>query len=244
MQFKLFTLFSLVIVVILLSQNIPAAHAQNARPGQPGVFTIFGTAYTGDGLAPRWKNLSANNGVNTWNIIEKTQFYAGVHSVSWAPAAAFERGALVSPTPIDVTQYQFLNFYGRSIEIGQRFEIGLSDQNGNTVGALVKFEDVGPPLQPDRWAVYSIPIAQFNSGTSPVYGILLRDMNGAPQKKVFLDEIELSNTKALTPIVSPGLGQPGTPPPPPKPKGPYYPNISPWVFIIPGMIIMLAIFFE
>lgn len=173
------------------------ARAKLARPATQGVFTIFGTAYTGDGLAPGWKNGSLFNGVNTWNIIETQQFYAGTHSVSWAPAAPFERGWLVSPnTPLNLGQYQFLNFYGRSTEPGQRLEVGFADQNGAMVGAPLPVESGGPPLQADRWSVYGFPLASFNTGTTPVYGIFFRDMNGAPQKKIFFDEIELSNTKA------------------------------------------------
>jgi hypothetical protein len=233
------------IVLSAIFITVPSKiEAQLARPAQAGIFTIFGTAYTGDGLAPGWTNGSLNNGVNTWNIGDTQQFYAGIHSLSWAPSAPFERGWVVGTTPLTLSQYQFLNFYARSTEIGQRIEVGMTDQKGGMVGAAIPFESAGPPMQPDRWGVYSVPITQFNTGTTPVYGIFLRDMNGAPQKKVFLDEIELSTTKASTPIVSPGLGQPGTPTPPQKPKGPYYPQISPWVFIIPGLIIMIAIFFE
>lgn len=220
------------------------AKAQPAAPPQQGVFYIFGTQNIGDQLAPGWKNGNLFNGVNTWNIIENQKFYQGTHSVSFAPAAAFERGWLVAGAPLNISQYQYLYFYGSSTEIGQRLQIGFCDQNGNTIGQMIPFEAVGPPLQPDRWGLYNIPISQFGTGQSPIYGIVLQDMNGAPQKKVFLDEIVLSTTAGLAPVVSAGLGQPGTPPPPQKPKGPYYPQISPWVFIIPGIIIMAAIFFE
>jgi hypothetical protein len=229
--------------VFLLIKPYPAK-AQLAQPAQAGQFYIFGVAYTGDGLAPGWKNGSLFNGVNTWNIIDTQQFYAGTHSVSWSPSAPFERGWLVGQSPINLSQYQFLYFYGRSTEIGQRFEIGFSDQNGNTIGQMVPLENAGPPLAPDRWALYNIPLTQFAAGTGQVYGIVLQDMNGAPQKKAYFDEIILSTTAGTQPIVSQGLGQPATPMPTEKPVGPYNPQISPWVFIIPGIIIILAIFFE
>lgn len=228
------------------NDRIENAHAQLAQPDQQGKFVIFGTAYTGDGLAPGWQNGSLFNGVNTWNIIDKEQFYAGVHSISWAPSAPFERGWIVSqspPTPLDLTQYTFLNFYGRSTEPGQRLEIGFSDASGNLIGNFIPFEGIGPPLQNDRWQLYSAPITQFNA-TGQVYGLVFRDMNGAPQKKIYMDEIELSINPGIAPITSPGLGQPGVPTEPPKPKGPFYPQISPWVYILPGLIIIIAIFFE
>lgn len=215
-----------------------------AQPQQPGVFVIFGTkGVTGDSLQQGWKNGSLFNGVNTWNIIDKEQFYAGNQSLSWAPAAPFERGWIVAPAPFDISQYKYLNFYGRSTEAGQRLEVGFSDATGNLIGNFVPFDGMGPPLQPDRWQLYSAPISQFNV-TGPVSGLVFRDMNGAPQKKIYMDEIELSINPGTAPLISAGLGQPGTPTEPPKPKGPFYPKISPWVYIIPGLIIMLAIFFE
>jgi hypothetical protein len=240
---KYLLLAALAFVSLLLFLKPDAAKAQLAQPAQAGQFYIFGIAYTGDNLAPGWKNGSLCNGVNTWNIIDPV-FYAGTHSVSFAPACPFERGWLSGTTPINLTQYQFLYLYARSTNPGDRFEIGLSDQNGNTVGTMVPLESVGPPLQPDRWAVYNVPLAQFAAGATPVYGIVIQDQNGAPSKKGYFDEIVLSKTQGVQAIVSAGLGQPGTPVPTEKPVGPYDPQISPWVFIIPGLIILLAIFFE
>jgi hypothetical protein len=240
---KYLLLAALLSFSVLLFLQPHAAKAQLAQPINNGQFYIFGIQYTGDGLAPGWTQKSLFNGVNTWNIIDTQQFYLGTHSISWAPAAPFERGSVVSPTALDLTKYQFLYFYGRSTEAGQRFEVGFCDQNGTTIGQMVPLENAGPPLAPDRWALYNIPLTQF-AATGQVFGLVFQDMNGAPQKKVFFDEIVLSQTAGLQPQASATLGQPATPMPTEKPVGPYNPKISPWVFIIPGLIIMLAIFFE
>lgn len=226
--------------LFLLVLLVPQVHAQ---PPTPGKFTIFGIEYTGDGLAPGWTNGSLYNGVNTWNIIDTETYYAGQHSLSWTAAAPFERGWVVSPTALNIGQYQYLNFYARSKQIGQRYEVGFVNASGGMVGTWIMVESGGGPIQPDRWQLYNWPLSAFNINAE-VFGIGFRDVNGAPQPKVFFDEIQLSNTPGTAPVVSPGLGQPGIPTEPPKPKGPYYPNISPWVFIVPGIIIMLAIFFE
>jgi hypothetical protein len=235
-------------VLLLTTNHVPSAHAQPGAPGTlPGPatkFVIFGTGVIGDGLAPQWTNGSLYNGVNTWNIIDTEQVYAGTRSLSWTASAPFERGWVVSPTPLDVSQYQFLNFYARSTQAGQRYEVGFVDATGGMIGTWAMVDSGGGPIQPDRWQLYSFPMTTFALPGATVGGLGFRDANGAPSPKVFFDEIELSTTQGTAPVISQGLGQPGIPSEPPKPKGPYYPQISPWVFIIPAIIIMIAIFFE
>lgn len=237
----LFLLFLPIIGAFFFSQQ---TNAQQARPATPGVFTIFGTEYTGDGLAPGWQNNSLFNGVNTCNIIEKTEKYQGVHAISCIASAAFEYASLVGPNPIDLAQYKFMNLYGKSTQNGQRYEFGLVGKDGKIVGSWIPLESTGTPLLPDRWSLYSIDLTKFGAAGTPVHGIGIRDMNGAPQPKAFFDEITLEGAPGKAPVISQGLGQPAPPVEPPKPKPPYYPQISPWVFIVPGIIVLLAIFFE
>jgi hypothetical protein len=232
---------------LLFLAVVPSANAQNTPPGTVpgpvGKFTIFGTGVIGDGLAPGWNNGSLYNGVNTWNIIDTEQVYAGTHSLSWAAAAPFERGWVLGSTPLDTGRYQYLTFYARATQPGQRYEVGFVGRTGEMAGTWVMIDSGGGPLQADRWQTYTWPLSTFNL-VSEAYGLGFRDANGAPQPKVFFDEILLSDSPGTAPVISPGLGQPGAPAEPAKPKGPYYPQISPWVFIIPGIIILMAIFFE
>lgn len=248
---KLLGVFVVILSLFLLAPIILLIPPQNvsAQLPQQGKLVIYGTPPVGDGLIPGWTNGSLFNGVNTWNLIDTEMVYEGQHALSWTASAPFERGWLVSPNPVDVSQYQYLNFYARAKQEGQRYEVGFTDAAGTMVGTWVMIDSGGGPIRPDRWQNYSFAMTTFALPAPSVGGIGFRDANGAPQPKVFFDNIELAG-EANTPAVDkPGAGQNNNQPSlmpsgPPKPKMPYYPNISPWVFIIPGIIVFLAIFFE
>lgn len=257
MRFRFVSRLFILLAVSLFAIHDLTLHTVSAQvPQAPnGDFVIYGVPPVGDGLQPSWKNGSLFNGVNTWNLVDTEQVYEGQHALSWTASAPFERGWLTAPQPVDVSKYSFLNFYARAKQQGQRYEVGFVDAQGNMIGNWQLIDTGGGPIQPDRWQAYSFPMTSFGLPAATVGGIGFRDANGAPSPKVFFDNIHLSQNKAQPAVNKPGTGQTisGGPSNPElsgialakqKPPAPYYPQISPWVFIIPGLIIFLAIFFE
>lgn len=229
---------------LLLTASLLLCGLFIVQPVHAASYTMFGVSNIPDGLPTGWTNKSIFNGVNTCNIIDTEQVYAGTHSLSCIASGPFEFASFTSPTLINVDAYTYLNFYASASQDGQRYEIGFVDTSGAKIGTWVALNTGGGPLQAKRFQLYSFPLTVFGLPTPTIGGFGLKDSNGAPQPKVFFDEVQLSDAPGTPAVVSPVLGQPATPTLVPKPKGPYYPNISPWVFIIPAIIIMLAIFFE
>ena len=205
-------------------------------------YTIYGTANVGEGLITGWTKNSEFNGVNAWNDIDNSvPAFLGAYSISWQASAALERAWLVSPNPIDISLYQYINFYARAQQPNQQYEVAFVNTAGEAQGTWVRIDTGGGPIPSDRWQSYSLPISAFGI-TGGVNGIGFRESSGGKNLKVFFDEIILTSSANGSAQTAPP--QTISPSEPPKPTGPYYPEISPWVFIIPAIIIMAAIFFE
>jgi hypothetical protein len=104
---------------------------------------------------------------------------------------------------------------------------------------------------PGIWLAYNIPISAFNISNKTIGGIAFRDQNGGtqniqPPPPIYFDEINFSTQMAQGPTDAPTISNSpaGTAAPYPTPEMPYYPQISPWVYIIPGIIVLLAIIFQ
>lgn len=225
------------------------AQAQAPAQGTPA-FMIYGTAHVGDTFAPGWITKTWYGGGNTVNQTNTDPVYLGTHSIAYQSTAPADTLEMYTNTPIDISKYKYLNFFGRAAMNGLRFQVtllGPLDTNGNhkPIGTALTFEQNGGIPPTDRWYVYGFPIASFNAGTNQIYGIGIMDLNGGgAQQPVYLDEIAFSEQRATETTPTPQIGPPSTPMPTPTPIPPYYPDISPWVFIIPAIIIFIAVFFE
>lgn len=230
-------------------KNNVAQAAQAPDPGTVG-FMIYGQAYVGDTFAPGWTAKTWYGGGNTVDLTNITPVYDGTHSISYQATAPSDTLELYTTTPIDIAQYKYLNLFARGGMNGLRFQVtllGPPQANGNhqPIGTPLTFEGYGGIPPTDRWFVYGFPIDRFAAGTTRIYGIGIMDLNGGgSQFPVYLDEIAFSQARATETTPTPMVGLPGTATPIPTPIPPYYPNISPWVFIVPALIIFLAIFFE
>ena len=253
--FSLLAFLSLLIVLPFFSpqsRSIPqsAQAAQAPQPGGTVGFMIYGQAYVGDTFAPGWAAKTWYGGGNTIDLTNTTPVYDGTHSISYQATAPNDTLELYGSTPLDISQYKYLNMFGRGGMAGLRFQVtllGPIEANGNhkPIGTPLTFEGYGGIPPTDRWFVYGFPIERFAAGTNQIYGIGIMDLNGGGnQFPVYLDEIAFSAARATETTPTPQVGLPGTATPIPTPIPPYYPNISPWVFIVPAIIIFLAIFFE
>lgn len=213
---------------------------------------IYGTAFVGDTLDPNFTAKTWYGGGTTVNLTNTNPVYSGVHSISYEATAPSDTLELFSDTPIDITPYNYLTFYAQAGMAGLRFQItllGAKDTNGNhkTIGTAIPFDSAGGIPTTTYWTVYGFPVQQLLTGAAgqPVYGIGIMDLNGGgAQQPVYIDEIMFSTARATQTTPTPQLGPPGTPTLGPTPIPPYFPEINPWVFIIPGIIIFIAIFFE
>jgi hypothetical protein len=91
-----------------------------------------------------------------------------------------------------------------------------------------------------------MPIANFGAGTNQIFGIGVQEINGGSQPALYLDEISFSGAPAPAVSLQPGAPTPASASPTINPATvvPFYPELSPMLFIIPGIIIFLAMFFR
>lgn len=245
-------LVTFITLPLFSSQNQRDLHTQANAQNQQGTiaFMVYGTAHVGDTLAPGWAAKSWYGGGNTVNLTNGSPTYQGQHSIAYQSTAPADTMEIYTNTPLDISRYTYLNFYGRGGMDGLRFQVtllGPADANGNhkPIGTALTFEQHGGIPITTTWFVYGFPISSFNAGTTQIYGIGIMDLNGGgAQQPVYIDEIAFSQARATETTPTPQVGAPTTPTVIPTPIPPYYPNISPWVFIIPAIIIFLAIFFE
>lgn len=215
-----------------------------------GTYEIFGSAFVGDSLRGGWGAKTWYGGGNTVNLIVNNPVYDGVHSFSYYSTAPNDAMEIFTDTPFDISPYNYLSFYARADQPGLRFGLrllGPRQPNNNflPIGQMLTMDQYGGVPPTDRWFVYNFPLANFNAGTNQIYGIVFIDLNGGGlQKPIYFDEMQFGKNRATEGIPTQRIQPLGSPPPSATPIPPYFPEISPWVFIIPGFIILLAIFFE
>lgn len=224
-----------------IPDNVPAGTA---------AFEVYGSAYVGDTLAGGWGAKTWYGTGTTVDLIVTNPVYEGTHAISYKSTAPADTLEFFTDTPLDISQYQYLNFYARGAQPGLRFAVVLlgprgADGNHTPIGQQLTMEQYGGVPPTDRWFVYGFPLAAFNAGTTQIHGFGLMDLNGGgAQLPLYMDEIAFSAKRATETTPTPQVGPPGSPTAAPTPVPPYFPEISPWLFIIPGMIVFLAVFFE
>jgi hypothetical protein len=257
--FSLLAFLGILVILPLITSTVQKqqetrGRAQTTIPGNvpagTAAFEVYGSAYVGDTLASGW-------GAKTWygtgtsvDLIVTNPVYEGTHAISYKATAPADTLEFFTETPLNIAPYTYLNFYARGAQPGLRFAVtllGPRDANGNhkPIGQQLTMEQYGGVPPTDRWFVYGFPLASFNAGTTQIYGFGIMDLNGGgAQLPLYLDEIAFSAKRATETSPSPQVGPPGSPTVTLTPVPPYFPEISPWLFIIPGMIVFLAIFFE
>lgn len=250
---------SLLIVMPLLiktpqeKQNIQQpAHAQIVPQG---VSPIFGTYATNlDTLHPGWTAKITYGAVTSaYDMYNKAPVYCGTNSISWTVTSpSFEQLELVSTTAFDISPYTYLTFYAQAGSPGQNIGAVLIDANGNPIPSTsaVPINQYGGAPAVGSWTEYNIPITAFNTTNKTILGIALKDLNGGtqniqPPPPIYFDEINFSTQNGSSiPCPTAGTAQLSVAPTIDQLEDPYYPQISPWVFIIPAIIIGLAIIFQ
>lgn len=244
--FGLFVFLAILVTFPIIANN-PTIVKQYAAP--PNSFMIFGSEYVGDTLAPGWGNPNQFNTSTTVNQTVTSPLYQGVHSFSFQSSAPFDRVEFYTITPMDVSQYQYLTFYARAAQPGLSYGVSflgnaLETQGHQKIGTQVSMNNYGGTPLTDRWLSYTIPLSAMGN-PGQMYGIAFTDLNGGGQQQpLYLDEIAFSKQPAAPAVEPTKIGPNLTPPAPTPIPNNYFPTISPWVFLIPAIIVALAIIFQ
>lgn len=229
-----------------------AAPTPTTPPGTANTLEIYGLSIVGDQLQSGWTAKTWNGGGNTIYIYDATHVYSGTHAISFQPTGSFDSMELIAPAPFDISQYKYLSFFAWTQQPQALYQVMLAGQlnaqgNHTPIGTQLPLAQYGGIPNSQFWTTYDFPVANLlqGAGTTQVYGIIIQEINGGGNwLPLYVDDIDFSTLRGVD-IAPPGQATPiGSPPPPPTPVPPYYPNISPWVFIIPGIIIFLAVIFE
>ncbi len=259
-NYKIRVIQFIIIVLLLIAMPLALSAAkskliakQYAQIEPEGVLPIYGIdASTLDNLVEGWTTAIKYGGPNAIDLFNKAPVYQGTNSIAYTVTAPGDELSLISPTSFDISPFEYLTFYAQAGSPGQRLGIFLIGQDGAALPApanLVAMDSYGGLPAPGYWAVYNIPISAFNAADKNIRGIGFKDLNGGtqniqPPPPIYIDEINFSVTQAADiPFPSGGV-QISAPTAVPTPEKPYYPEISPWVFIIPGIIIALAVIFQ
>lgn len=245
----------LVLLVILLTLPLifmpenKALAQSGTLPGANGQYFVYSLRNPNTSLAGGW-------GIQTWygglaDPANHNPVFTAPDSIRWTPTAPWDEIDFFSANPIDLSKYPYLTLYLQSGANGMRFNIVPLSTKGfkdPVLNARVDLLMLGGDPMPGAWKVYNIPTSTFTSKGSPalIYGIGIGDANGGTQAStpsLFIDEIIFSASPAAEAGVSSGSGQTNLPSAPPVIPASYFPSISPWVFIVPGIIIFMAVFF-
>ncbi len=234
-------LFILVFFPVFFSGS---EHRQDtrSRAQTPGTYVVYGSGNTGDSLNSNWKNnLIFGPSVKLTNT---NPVFAGTLSLSFNQTGQWEYFELVPKTPpFDISTYKYLTFYAQATIPGQIYTVQLLAVDGTPIGASQQLDIYGGAPLPDRWNAYNFPLADFNAGTTQIGGFRFKGVGGY-QPAIYLDEIAFTSAPVRNLTPTPGIGPPGAPPPSLTPVPDYFPSISPWVYIVPGLIIFLAVMFQ
>lgn len=239
LRLLLFLSILIALPLILNSSQKQQNLKQNAQTSTS--LPIYGVDATAlDGLAPGWTSHITFGTAASLDLANKSPFYKGVNSIRYTVTAPFDGFDLTAPQPIDISSYKYLTFYIQAGAPGQRFNVILIGTDGRPSGLPVAVSTIF-----GYWSVYNIPISQFATLNKTILGIGFQDANGGnqntdPPPPTYFDEINFSQKMAPEPDGAPA----SIAAPTPKAAMPYYPNISPWVFIIPVVIILAVIIFQ
>lgn len=242
-------LITILIPLSLVTKNLNLqSYAQTITPPLPNATTaypIYGLGATVlDQLHPNWTASTYLNDVNEYNPVNTNPVYSGQHSISWTAKGPWDELDLHAPSPIDITPYNYLSFYATATQVGQIYSVRLLDTSGKPMATELPFSQYGGVPEPGTWFVYNFPLNILAPGVTQIGGVAIHEFAGSAQPPVFLDDINLSRATAQQTTPTPQLNPTAVSTPLPTQPPFYYPDISPWVFIIPGIIIFIAVLFQ
>src|SRR5579885_3433836 len=234
--------FILLGLIVVVSLAVPRhTHAANT-------YWIYGSNTPNDNLAPGWTTKMLYAVGSDVNLNNQSPYYIMPPSLAYTVRAPQDELFLIAPSAIAITAYKYLAFVAQASSNVQNYQVWLLNSAGQNIpnSTPLSFNNYGGPLTPPgQWIMLNFPLSAFNAGTTQIYGIGIQDVNGGAQPPVYLSEIGFSDTQGqnIQPA-TPSAGIAVSPAPTTGPVMPYYPDISPWIFIIPGVILFAAIFFE
>jgi hypothetical protein len=261
--FILILILGLPILLYSAQQRQNITHQAQTAP--QGVYGIYGqydknNINTGNTLAAGWtEEIQYGATSGAYDLVAaapNAPTYCGTHSISWTiTSGSYEQLTFKSPTPVSISPYTYLTFFVQASMVNQGINLGavLLDQTGNPFPELdfgIPIANYGGVPVHGDWYVYNIPLLDFGIPSTTIGGIGLRDLNGGNHPNnppLYIDEINLSTQRGED-IYSSACTSPGQQIIPntiiPTPAMPYYPDISPWIYIIPAIIIGLAVIFQ
>lgn len=236
----LLLVFLTLLITLSLISNTTQKQQNIEQPAQTkaaAVFPIYGTgANVLDGLASGWTTSITYGTADALDLYNQSPVYNGTNSIRYTITAPFDGFTAIAPASFDITPYNYLTFYIQAGEAGQRFNVKLIGAENTAVGLPVEIIPIY-----GYWTVYNIPISSFSILNKNILGIAFQDSNGRtqntqPPPPIYFDEINFSADPAAAPSDGPSITVTAEP----TPEIPYYPDISPWIFIIPVVIVLFA----
>jgi hypothetical protein len=241
--------------IILSSPEEKLNTKQYAQIVPQGVLPIYGNLASNlDTLKTGWTaKITFGATTGSYDLVNQTHFSCGEHSLAWTISAPFQQLELTSPTTFDISSYTYLTLYAEAGSPGQSIGAVIIDSNGNSIpdanSSQIPISLYGGAPVVGSWTEYNIPITSFNLTNKTIKGIALKELNGGtqniqPPPPIYFDEINFSTQKGSNIPCPTGATQPTQIPIPTQGiQMPYYPEIDPLIFIIPGIVILLAMIF-
>jgi len=206
----------------------------------------------GEALNPDWDSLAF--GASTkWELNNPSPVFVGKTSLLYEEKVPHQMLALRTTTPVPINSYNYLNFAMQASQPGRHYLVTLlassnSSQPNAQIGSPIA---ISPPA--GSWTTYSLSLSDFGVGSQEVYGVGFQENDGSAQPPIYIDEVQFSNTTTIESQTATGVTNPTgatvdtqvpvatDTPTPSGPPVPYSPTISPWIFLLPGLLIFLII---
>lgn len=186
-------------------QNQPTVYIDNIVFNTPQAAPSASSDIFIDSLTNGWINWSWGSNID----FNSTNSVSG-KSIAFSPYAGWAGLYLHTDGGFNTTNFGYLNFSAKSSQNNQKFQVGLYDQNNNSLGALKALSNYGGDLSASIWKSYSIPLTDLNASNKLVKGIVIQDATGNWQPTVFIDNLKFVSqntspvpTPTQTPVPSP-----------------------------------------
>ena len=128
----------------------------------------------------------------TTNNFADTVPFLGAKSIGVTYTEAWGGLGIQSEEGFSPTAYESLTFALKGSASGQDFGVEATNAEGEGIGQGLSIVPYGGTPDGNGFVSYTVPLTDLQLPAGKVYGLMFQDYTGAPQPKIYIDEIKLT----------------------------------------------------